>query len=210
MSTVQASPGGPGGVSVEGLSSSAPGPSRRRRHTARWVAGAVLAVLVVVAVVAATRPTYQAASVASPLVGAKAPLFSGTDLAGQHVALSAYRGRYVYVNFFASWCPPCQVEEEDLVAFNFQQEKAASSGAALVSVIFNDTDAAAAQFVSTWGAQWPAVPDRDGTIANAYGVGSPPMSFLVDPRGYIVGVWDGPVTTSQLDSMLDQARRAGD
>jgi peroxiredoxin len=173
------------------------------------VAGGVLAVLVAVAVVAATRPTYQAADVASPLIGAKAPQFAGTDLAGQHVSLSGYRGRYVYVNFFASWCPPCQDEEPDLVDFNFQQQKQGRSGAALVSVVFNDTESAAAKFVTTWGAEWPAVPDSDGTIANAYGVGSPPMTFLVNPEGYIVGLWDGPVKTSQLDSMLAEARRVG-
>ena len=182
---------------------------RRRRHTARWVAGGVLVLLVAVAVVAATRPSYQAADVASPLVGRRAPAFSGTDLAGQHVSLARYRGRYVYVNFFASWCPPCQQEEQDLVAFAFQQQRRGAAGAALVSVVFNDSDAAAARFVEQWGASWPAVPDRAGTVANAYGVGSPPVTFLVDPRGRVVGAWDGPVTVHQLDGMLAGARRAG-
>lgn len=181
----------------------------RRRHTARWVAGAVLVVLVAVAVVAATRPSYQAADVASPLVGTRAPAFAGTDLAGQHVSLAQYRGRYVYVNFFASWCPPCQQEEQDLVAFDFQQQRRGSAGAALVSVVFNDTDAAAARFVDKWGARWPAVTDAGGTVANAYGVGSPPTTFLVGPDGRVVGVWDGPVTVHQLDHMLATARRSG-
>jgi cytochrome c biogenesis protein CcmG, thiol:disulfide interchange protein DsbE len=179
----------------------------RRRHTARWVAGAVLAVLVVVAVVAATRPAYQAADVASPLVGKEAPAFAGTDLAGHHVSLAQYRGRFVYLNFFASWCPPCQQEEQDLVAFDFQQQRRGAAGAALVSVVFNDSDAAAARFVGQWGAGWPAVPDRDGAVANSYGVGSPPVTFLVDPHGVVVGAWDGPVTVDQLDHMLSEAQR---
>lgn len=196
MSALQAPPAPPG----------APG---RRRHTARWIAGAVLVVLAVVAVVAATRPSYQAADVASPLVGRRAPAFAGTDLAGTHVSLAQYRGRYVYVNFFASWCPPCQQEEQDLVAFDFQQQRRGAAGAALVSVVFNDSDAAAARFVQQWGARWPAVPDRAGTVANAYGVGSPPVTYLVDPRGVVAGVWDGPVTVHQLDQMLAAARRAG-
>lgn len=180
-----------------------------RRHTARWAAVGVLAALVAVAVVVATRPSYQATKVASPLLGHQAPPFSGTDLDGQRVSLSSYRGRWVYVNFFASWCTPCQQEEPDLVDFNFQQRQQASSGAALVSVVFNDTESAAAQFVSEWGAQWPAVLDRDGTIANAYGVGSTPVTFLIDPRGYVAGAFDGPVKTSQLTAMLSEARRSG-
>lgn len=214
MSALETRAGGQAGessddrVRVTGPAPVGAGPPRRR-HTARWVAGAVLLVLVVVAVVAATRPSYQAATVASPLVGKEAPTFAGTDLEGHHVSLSGYRGRYVYVNFFASWCPPCQQEEQDLVAFNFQQQQAGADGAALVSVVFNDTDAAAARFVTQWGAEWPAVPDHDGSVANAYGVGSPPATFLVNPHGVVVGVWDGPVTVSQLDQMLHEAQRAG-
>jgi peroxiredoxin len=173
------------------------------------VAGGVLAVLVAVSVAAATRPSVQATKVASPLLGQRAPGFAGTDLAGARVSLASYRGRYVYVNFFASWCPPCSQEEQALVDFDFQQSRRGTKAAGLVSVVFNDTPSAAAAFVTKWGARWPAVPDRDGTIANAYGVGSPPTTFLIDPRGYVAGVFDGPVQVSQLDSMLAEARRAG-
>ncbi|MHB8220062.1 MAG: TlpA family protein disulfide reductase [Acidimicrobiales bacterium] len=180
---------------------------RRSRHTARWLAVGVLAVLVAVAVVAATRPSYQATQVGSPLLGRPAPSFSGRDFQGRTVTLSAYRGRYVYVNFFASWCPPCQAEEPNLVAFDSQQHRS-STGAALISVVFNDSDAAAQQFVSRWGQRWPAVPDHNGAIANAFGVEAPPMTFLVNPKGVIVGVWAGPVKATQLEGMLAADRRS--
>ena len=114
MSTLAAPPEGAG----------PPPAAPSRRHTARWVAGGVAGVLVVVAVVAALQPSYQAARLPSPLLGHPAPQFSGTDLAGGRVSLSSYRGRYVYVNFFASWCPPCQAEEPNLVTFAFQQQRA--------------------------------------------------------------------------------------
>jgi peroxiredoxin len=180
---------------------------RRSRHRVRWLAAGVLAVLVVVAVVAATRPSYQATQVGSPLLGRMAPNFSGRDFQGHVVTLSSYRGHYVYLNFFASWCPPCQAEEPNLVSFDSEQHRV-HSGVALVSVVFNDSDAAAEQFVSTSGQSWPAVPDHNGAIANAYGVESPPMTFLIDPKGVIVGVWAGPVKATQLDAMLAQDRRS--
>jgi cytochrome c biogenesis protein CcmG/thiol:disulfide interchange protein DsbE len=185
-----------------------PGPPRRRRHLVRWIAGAILVVLVAVAVVAATRPSYQATQVASPLLGHSAPALHATSFTGSPVTLSQYRGRYVYVNFFASWCPPCTAEEPNLVAFNFQQQRH-PGGAALLSVVFNDSDAAARRFVQQWGALWPAVSDPNGTAANAFGVESPPMTFLINPAGRIAGVWDGPVTVAQLDAMLATARRHG-
>ncbi len=168
----------------------------------------MLVLLVAVAVVAATRPSYQASQVASPLVGQRAPAVSGTSFDGTSVSLASYRGRYVYVNFFASWCPPCVAEEPNLVAFNFEQQRS-PTGARVLGVVFNDSDAAARQFVTRWGAQWPTVPDNDGATANAYGVESPPMTFLVNPSGRIVGVWAGPAKVSQLDSMLAVARHHG-
>ena len=83
-------------------------------------------------------------------------------------------------------------------------------GAALIGVVFNDSVSAARTFaVTQWGDQWPSVVDSGGAIANRYGVGSPPMTFLVDPHGKVVGAWAGPVTVGQLDSMLARARRAG-
>jgi hypothetical protein len=67
----------------------------RRRHVARWIAGAVLVVAVALAVFAATRPSYQATQLASPLVGKHAPAFSAVDLDGRRVSLASFRGRYV-------------------------------------------------------------------------------------------------------------------
>jgi cytochrome c biogenesis protein CcmG, thiol:disulfide interchange protein DsbE len=187
----------------------APAPARRRRrHPVRWVALGIVAILVVVAVVAATRPSVQATSVGSPLLGQRAPAVSGTSLSGGPVALSSYRGRYVYVNFFASWCPPCAAEEPSLVAFNFQQSRR-PDGVGLMSVVFNDSNNAARTFVDQWGAQWPVMSDPGGAAANAFGVESPPMTFLINPSGHVAGVWAGPVTESQLDAMVATARRHG-
>jgi cytochrome c biogenesis protein CcmG, thiol:disulfide interchange protein DsbE len=172
------------------------------------VAGGALAVLVVVAVVVASRPNQQATSVASPLLGHAAPALSGRDLAGGRASLSSYRGRWVYVNFFASWCTACGEEEPNLVDFAFQQGRRAT-GAALLSVVSDDSPGTAATFVSQWGARWPAVLDSNGTIANAYGVGALPVTFLIDPEGTVAGAFDGPVQTSQLNQMLAEARGSG-
>lgn len=198
--------------------------NRRRRHLARWVAGGVLLVLVVVAVVAATRPSSQATQAQSPLVGHRAPALDGTTLSGQRFSLANERGHYVYVNFFASWCPPCQQEEPALVDFAFRQSRVGTigtggtgtgtagtaggvGGARMVSVVFNDTVGDARRFVDDWGIKWPVVPDSGGSIANRYGVGSPPTTFLIDPSGVVVGTWIGPVTVAQLDEMLTAARK---
>ena len=209
-----ASPGGSGPVGAAGMPGAwvANGSGERRprfvRHPARWVSGIVLAALVAVSIVMATRPSYQATQVQSPLVGHRAPALAGTTLGGSHFSLAQDRGHYVYVNFFASWCPPCQQEEPALIDFAFRQRRA-PTGARMVSVVFNDTVGDARAFASQWGIEWPVVPDDGGAIANRFGVGSPPMTFLVDPAGTVVGTWEGPVTVAQLDRML-AAARSGD
>jgi cytochrome c biogenesis protein CcmG/thiol:disulfide interchange protein DsbE len=181
--------------------------ARRTRHTTRWVAAAVLLVLAVIGIVLATRTPQEATQVDSPLLGHIAPTFSGSDLrTGVPVSLQEMRGRYVFVNFFASWCTPCQQEAPDLITFDYQQA-AMRDGARLLSVVFHDETSSARQFLISQGATWPAVNDPGGNIAEDYGVTGPPTTFLVDPSGRVtVEPYEGPATQRQLDHMLSEAR----
>jgi len=177
-----------------------------RRHPTRWVAGAVLVVLVVVGVVLATRTPEEATAVASPLLGRIAPGFTGTDLdTGSPVSLASLRGHYVVVNFFASWCVPCQEEAPDLSRFHYEQSHN-SDGADMVSVVFHDTTATARAFLRANGDLWPAVSDPGGTIAEHYGVTAPPTTFVISPSGRVSAVLEGPATQKNLDSFLKAAR----
>jgi cytochrome c biogenesis protein CcmG/thiol:disulfide interchange protein DsbE len=182
------------------------GAPRRRRHTARWAAGSVVVVLVVVAIVAATRPSEQATSVESPLIGHPAPGLSARDFAGQQVSLAADRGSFVVVNFFASWCPPCAAEEPNLVRFAFAQRQA-HANVDMLSVDIDDSTAGARRFISDFGFNWPAIPDQAGEFASDFGVGSPPETFFIDPSGTVVAAYAGPVTYQQLNAVLAAARR---
>jgi cytochrome c biogenesis protein CcmG/thiol:disulfide interchange protein DsbE len=178
----------------------------RRRHAARWVAGSVLLVLVVVGIVLATRTPQEATAVQSPLLGQRAPAVTGTDLTTGHpVSLAALRGHYVVVNFFASWCIPCQQEAPDLSRFHFEQTHA-DDGADMISVVFHDTSATARRFLQKNGDLWAAIADPHGTIAEHYGVTGPPTTFVINPTGRVSAVLVGPATQKNLDSFLKAAR----
>jgi cytochrome c biogenesis protein CcmG, thiol:disulfide interchange protein DsbE len=176
---------------------------RRRRHSARWVAGAALVIGAALVAVLATRPPATATEVNSPLVGQHAPALAGTTLAGQPFALSSLSGRWVFVNFFASWCPPCQLEQADLVAFAYHHR--APGDVVVVGVVFDDAASSARGFLAQSGATWPALSDPGGSIALQYGVRGPPETFLVAPDGIVVAHFDGPVTLRFLDYWLARA-----
>ncbi len=174
------------------------------RHPVRWIAAGVLVVTTGLVAVLATRPPASANEAQTPLDGKPAPAISGTTLTGDHFALPAHPGHYVVVNFFASWCGPCQQEGPDLVRFAFEHSR--SGDAQLVSVVFEDTDGAARLYQAQLGATWPTLSDPGQSIALGYGVRSPPSTFLIAPDGRVVALVVGPVTAGELDSLLARAR----
>lgn len=180
-------------------------PGGRGKHTTRWIGGIALVVLVAVVAVLATRPSYQATEADSPLVGHQAPALVGTTVTGQHFNLASYRGRWVVLNFFASWCVPCQEEEPNLVAFAYDHRQ--PGGPAMVGVVFEDTAGAARDFQRAEGATWPTLADTNTQIALDYGVTSPPETFLITPTGVVADHIVGAVTEPYLDKQLARGER---
>ncbi|NNN20492.1 MAG: TlpA family protein disulfide reductase [Acidimicrobiales bacterium] len=167
--------------------------------------------LVAIALVAilATRPQAGNVQAPSPLVGQNAPSISGTSLNGNgFINLSAFRGKYVVINFFASWCTPCQIEEPELVQFAYQHGK--TGDAVVLGVAFNDPSSDAENFLHSSGSTWPSIDDTTGSIATAFGVSEPPETFVINPQGIVLAKLIGPVTDQGLDSVISKAKSLGE
>lgn len=164
----------------------------------RWSATAVaVSVLALVALLATREPA--ATRVAdSPLVGRTAPEISGQSVDGRAVRLSAMRGRYVVLNFFATWCVPCQREHPELREFSDE----ADGRAEVVAIIFDDEPLRVKRFFEQRGGDWPVLDDPEGKVALDYGVRGPPESFLIAPDGVVVSRIVGEVTTEGLTSLV--------
>jgi cytochrome c biogenesis protein CcmG/thiol:disulfide interchange protein DsbE len=177
-------------------------------HTARWIGISVLVIAAGLVAVLATRPPATVAEVQSPLVGALAPPIRGVTVDGRAFTLPRAPGVYTVVNFFASWCEPCQQEGPQLVAFDFQHQQ--SNDARLVGVVFDDTAKAARMYQATLGATWPTLADPGGNLALSFGVRAPPSTFLIAPDGRVVAYIVAPVTAADLDGLIARAKASGE
>ncbi|HWD53362.1 MAG TPA: TlpA disulfide reductase family protein [Acidimicrobiales bacterium] len=174
------------------------------KHRARWIGITVLVVAAGLIAVLAGRPSASVAEVQSPLVGHPAPAIVGTTLDGAGFSVSRASGHFVVLNFFASWCAPCQQEGPDLVTFQFEHQQAGD--ASMVSVVFGDTLSAARTYQKTLGATWPTLTDGNGKLALAYGVSDRPTTFVIAPDGRVVAYIVGAVTAKGLDRVIAAAK----
>jgi cytochrome c biogenesis protein CcmG/thiol:disulfide interchange protein DsbE len=135
----------------------------------------------------------------SPLLGKVAP-----PLAGQGYDLVDSSGKWVLVNFFATWCTPCRAEHDDLKSFS--NTHAVAGDASVVSVVFSDTAANVQQFFEQNGGDWPVVRDDDGRIATDWGVTGVPESYLIAPNGEVRAKIVGGVDADKLEQLLAEAK----
>lgn len=178
-----------------------PPPTRRRRsHVVLWSSVAVAALIAAfIAVLASSKPSSDSAA-SSPLIGKTAPAISGEALVGsERISLAQFSGKWVLVNFAASWCIPCRQEIPQLQLF--AQQHAGADNAVILSVAYDPGDLTSlASYLKSVKATWPAV--DDGTAVVSYGVGGIPESYLVDPQGTVVAKYLGQITAKELDSLI--------
>jgi len=111
-------------------------------------------------------------------------------------SLASYRGRWVLVNFWASWCPPCREEAPALEEF---QEQHADGEFTILGIDSGDLGDDGRAFVDRYGISYPQLHDGQGNAADDYGTSGFPETFLVDPRGRLRLIWKGPLTLGELN-----------
>lgn len=101
---------------------------------------------------------------------------------GGSESLADYRGKWVLVNFWASWCPPCRAETPALEEF---QQRHGGPRFTVLGIDTQDLSDDALAFVEKFGVTYPQLRDGDGDAADEYGTTGVPETFLVDPAGKV-------------------------
>jgi thiol-disulfide isomerase/thioredoxin len=130
--------------------------------------------------------------------------FSVTDTQGKTHTLSAYRGKWVIVNFWATWCPPCLEEIPDLVAIKESRKDVQVIG---IAMEFQDARQVG-QFAEGMFVNYPIVLG-DRKISDSVGrVDGLPTTFIYDPRGKLADRHVGKITRKQIERLI-AGKKAG-
>jgi cytochrome c biogenesis protein CcmG/thiol:disulfide interchange protein DsbE len=134
-------------------------------------------------------------------VGDPAPEPELTQLESRSEAsLEDYRGKWVLVNMWSSWCDPCRVEAPELQAF----QRRHADELVVVGLNLEDTSDDAAAFVAEFGLTYPQLRAADNRgVREAYGMVARPENFLIDPEGEIAFIQRGPVDERILSERVE-------
>ncbi|MBA4699880.1 MAG: redoxin family protein [Ruminococcus sp.] len=138
-----------------------------------------------------------------------APDFTLTDQYGNTQTLSDYKGKTVFLNFWATWCPPCRAEMPEIQTLYEEYGENADDviilGIASPNVGREGSAEDVTDFLEEKGYNYPVAMDIGGEIATVYGVSALPTTFMIDKDGNVFGYVSGQLTKDIMVSIIEQA-----
>ena len=144
----------------------------------------------------------DALAVGEPIPDAELPVLGGEGTG----SIADYRGQWVLVNVWASWCNPCREESPALQRFHDEYK---DQNFTVLGIDSRDASSEALEFIQEFGLTYPQLHDGPGERPDTLGMSGFPESFLVDPEGKIALTRPGPVTAAYLEDEVAPLIREG-
>jgi cytochrome c biogenesis protein CcmG, thiol:disulfide interchange protein DsbE len=135
----------------------------------------------------------------APDAAARLPVLGGDGVA----SLAAQRGKVVVLNFWASWCEPC---EREAPLLERAQPMLRRYGATVLGVTYKDATPDSETFVRDFHLTYPSLRDGTGSFAAAYGTDQLPETFIVDRHGHVVALYRGEIGKAFIAKAIALAR----
>jgi thiol-disulfide isomerase/thioredoxin len=119
----------------------------------------------------------------------KAPTFTLKDINGKEVKLMDYRGKIVFLNFWATWCPPCR---DEMPSMEKLYTKFKDKNFIMLAVDYQESSKVVKEFSEKLSLTYPILLDSDGTVGSKYMAFAIPVTYLIDQQGYLIGKAVGP------------------
>jgi peroxiredoxin len=136
-------------------------------------------------------------------IGKVAPDFALVDLNGEKHQLSDYKGQGVFLNFWGTWCKPC---EKEMPYINNQYLQYKEQGVQVLSVNVGESDLAVKKFADRYKLEFPIVIDKDSQVMHAFSVNPLPVTFLIDKDGKVVKTHTGELTEAMVKDFMEEIK----
>jgi cytochrome c biogenesis protein CcmG/thiol:disulfide interchange protein DsbE len=136
----------------------------------------------------------------APLSEGPAPDFSLELFDGGQLSLADFHDQVVVINFWASWCEPCQ-EEAPLLEEVWQEYQ--GQGVTFIGIAYKDTESKARTFLDEFGINYPNALDPGNRVARAYRIRGVPETFFIKD-GEIASLYIGPLSKDQLVTRIER------
>lgn len=134
-------------------------------------------------------------------VGDEAPDFVLTDMNGEKHQLSDYRGQGVFLNFWGTWCKPC---EREFPLMDQQYQEVKDEGLQILAVNIGESDFAVQKFINRLGLTFPVLIDHNKSVMETYNINPLPTTFLVNPEGKIEKIITGEMSEEAIKQYMAQ------
>lgn len=135
--------------------------------------------------------------------------FTLKDQYGKEHTLSEYKGKTVFLNFWATWCPPCKAEMPDIQKIYESYDKEGEDALVVLGVASPNIGGEGSEeevkaFLEENGYTYPVVMDTTGEIFSSYGISSYPTTFMIDRDGNVFGYVSGMLSQDVMESIIKQ------